>query len=239
MSILLLIWLEKWWNILKDNLKNHRKPLKTRSAFVSNVGAAIFFLSENRSGLLMRVRLYSTNAEIATINGETDHATDFRSKSATIPNNIRRFRLLRYDSSIKWVFFIHLKWSRHTWFSSLIPRGSLIWHQTTSFRLAHLDGSIRTSTWADLGWGVFFLIRKFFTEPKHWHHYTNRWHYHVWYYFLPDHHQAVLIKKMGQRTRGCSPFVLLFLINHTHSDAGNTQWTCRLCENDVKTIRRL
>ena len=47
---------------------------------VSNVGALRYFLLQNRSGLLMKERLYSMNVVIVTINGEVHHATDFSSK---------------------------------------------------------------------------------------------------------------------------------------------------------------
>ena len=53
-------------------LKNHRNPLKTRCTLVSSVGATMFFLSKNRSGLLTKERLYSTSVEIAKINGGMD-----------------------------------------------------------------------------------------------------------------------------------------------------------------------
>ena len=46
----------------------------------SNVVGKMFFLLQDRSGLLTKERPYSTSVEIATINGETDHATDFGSK---------------------------------------------------------------------------------------------------------------------------------------------------------------
>ena len=38
----------------------------------SNVGATMYYPLQSRLGLLMRERLYSTSAEIVTINGETD-----------------------------------------------------------------------------------------------------------------------------------------------------------------------
>ena len=56
-------------------MKNHRKPLKIRCTFISNVGAARYFLSKNRSDLLMRGRLYLTSVVIVTINGEIDYVT--------------------------------------------------------------------------------------------------------------------------------------------------------------------
>ena len=60
-----------------QKMKSHRNPLKIHCKLVSNVGATMLFLLQNRSDLLARERLYSTSAEIATTNGETDHATDF------------------------------------------------------------------------------------------------------------------------------------------------------------------
>ena len=93
--------------------------------------------------------------------------------------------VLRYDYNIKWVYLAHLKIitscmiQAKTW-KTLTVR--LDWHQMTSFRLAHLDGSIRISTgWAhkvflyettevlgtaraDLGWGVFFLTKNFLSR---------------------------------------------------------------------------
>ena len=91
--------------------------------------------------------------------------------------------VLRYDYNIKWVYLAHLKIitscmiQAKTW-KTLTVRFD--WHQMISFRLAHLDGSIRISTgWAhkvflyettevlgtaraDLWWGVFFLTKNFF-----------------------------------------------------------------------------
>ena len=46
--------------------------MKTRCTLVSNVGAIMYFLLQNRSDPLMRERLYSTSAETATINGGMD-----------------------------------------------------------------------------------------------------------------------------------------------------------------------
>ena len=54
------------------HLEKLQEPLKTRCTSVSNMLAAIYFLLQNRSDLLMREHLYSTNVEIATINGEMD-----------------------------------------------------------------------------------------------------------------------------------------------------------------------
>ena len=53
-------------------LKNHRNPLKTRCKLVSYVVATVYFLLENRSGLLMREHLCSMSAVIVTINGAMD-----------------------------------------------------------------------------------------------------------------------------------------------------------------------
>ena len=64
-------------------LKNHKKPLKTRCIPVLNVGATIYFLLQNRSGLPMREHLYSMNVVIVTINGEmadTHYATNLQLK---------------------------------------------------------------------------------------------------------------------------------------------------------------
>ena len=54
------------------HLEKLQEPLKTRCTSVSNMLAAIYFLLQNRSDMLMREHLYSTNVEIATINGEMD-----------------------------------------------------------------------------------------------------------------------------------------------------------------------
>ena len=40
-------------NVLQGSLKNHGKPLKTRCILASNVRATRYFLSRNRSGLVM------------------------------------------------------------------------------------------------------------------------------------------------------------------------------------------
>ena len=61
-------------------MKNHKNPLKTRCTLVSNVGATKYFLSQNRSDLLMRGRLYSMSAVIVTINGGTDYVGNSKSK---------------------------------------------------------------------------------------------------------------------------------------------------------------
>ena len=42
-------------------IESHRKPLKTLCTLVSDVGAIMFFLLQNRSGLPKRERLYSTS----------------------------------------------------------------------------------------------------------------------------------------------------------------------------------
>ena len=69
LNILFLIQLERRWNILQDSLKNYKKNLKL---FVHLFRATMFFLSQNRSGLLTKERLYSTSVETAIINGEMD-----------------------------------------------------------------------------------------------------------------------------------------------------------------------
>ena len=76
LNILFLIQPGKRWKVLQGSLKNHRKPLKTCCTLVSNVGATRYFLSQNRSGLLMREWSYSTSAEVVTINGRTDYETN-------------------------------------------------------------------------------------------------------------------------------------------------------------------
>ena len=53
-------------------LEKSRETLKTRCTLVSNVGAKMYFPLQNRSGLLMRKRLYSASAETAIINGGMD-----------------------------------------------------------------------------------------------------------------------------------------------------------------------
>ena len=62
---------EKLKRVIRS-LKNHRKPLKTRCTLVSNVGATRYSLSQNRSDLLIRERLYSTSVVMVTINGGID-----------------------------------------------------------------------------------------------------------------------------------------------------------------------
>ena len=62
---------EKMKRFLRQ-LEKSQKPLKTRCTLVSNVGATIYFLLQNRSGLLMGEHLYSMSVVIVTINGGTD-----------------------------------------------------------------------------------------------------------------------------------------------------------------------
>ena len=50
----------------------HLKTLKTCSTLVSNVVATIYFLLQDKLGLLMREHLYSISVVIATINGGMD-----------------------------------------------------------------------------------------------------------------------------------------------------------------------
>ena len=57
-------------------LKKSQEALKTGCTLVSYVGTTIFFLLQNRSGLLTREHLCSMSAEIVAINGETDYATN-------------------------------------------------------------------------------------------------------------------------------------------------------------------
>ena len=52
--------------------ENHKKPLKTRCTLVSNLGATIYFLLQNKSGLLMGEHLYSMSVVIVTINRGMD-----------------------------------------------------------------------------------------------------------------------------------------------------------------------
>ena len=54
------------------HLKNPKKNLKTRCTLVSNVGATMYFPSQNRLGLLAKERLYSTNVVIVAINRGMD-----------------------------------------------------------------------------------------------------------------------------------------------------------------------
>ena len=63
---------------MKRFIRQHEKSqeaFEIRCTLVSNVGAARYFPSQNRSTLLMRRRLYSTSVVIVTINGEIDYAT--------------------------------------------------------------------------------------------------------------------------------------------------------------------
>ena len=68
-------------------LEKHRKPLKTHCTLVSYVEAVMFFLLQNRSGLLTKERLYSTSVEIVTINGEMDKQRLSESKKTHEKNN--------------------------------------------------------------------------------------------------------------------------------------------------------
>ena len=65
-------------------LEKSQDPWKTRCALVLNVGTTIYFLLQNRSGLLMRKHVSSTSFVIVTINGgidNTDYAKIIRSIS--------------------------------------------------------------------------------------------------------------------------------------------------------------
>ena len=53
-------------------LVKSQEALEARCTFASIVVATMYFLLQNRSGLLMRKHLYSTCAEITTINGGMD-----------------------------------------------------------------------------------------------------------------------------------------------------------------------
>ena len=57
---------------MKNHRKNHRNFLKNRGTLVSNVGATMYFPSQNRSGLLIKEHLYLTSVMIVTINGGMD-----------------------------------------------------------------------------------------------------------------------------------------------------------------------
>ena len=81
--------------------ENPRKPLDSSLYTCFNVAATRYFPSQNRLGLLMRKRLYSTSVVIVTINGGM-------------------------DDNVEWVFLVHLKWARHTWLNNVNPWGSLI-----------------------------------------------------------------------------------------------------------------
>ena len=53
-------------------IRQLEKPQKTRCALISNVGATMYFPSQNMSKLLMKEHLYSTSVMIVTINGGMD-----------------------------------------------------------------------------------------------------------------------------------------------------------------------
>ena len=64
-------------------IEKSKKPLKTCCTLVSNVVGAIYFLLQNRLGLLMREHLHSTNVTNVTINGgmdDTHYATNLQLK---------------------------------------------------------------------------------------------------------------------------------------------------------------
>ena len=94
---------EKMKNVLQDSLKNHRKLLKTRCTLVSNVVAIIYFLLQNKSGLLMRKHHYSMSVVIVTINGGMDD-THVGIQTILITSDI-----LGYDIRIKVTLFGSLK----------------------------------------------------------------------------------------------------------------------------------
>ena len=60
-------------------LEKPQEALEDSCTLVSNVGATRYFPSQNRLGLLMRKRPYSTSVAIVTINGGTNHAGIFKS----------------------------------------------------------------------------------------------------------------------------------------------------------------
>ena len=64
-------------------LEKPQEPLKTHCTLVSYVVATMYFLLQNKLGLLMREYLYSMSVMIVTINGrmdDTHHATNLQSK---------------------------------------------------------------------------------------------------------------------------------------------------------------
>ena len=60
----------------------------------------MFFLLQNRSGLLTKQRLYSTSVEVATINGEMDD-TDDVANDLILPTVSITSDVLGYDDNVK------------------------------------------------------------------------------------------------------------------------------------------
>ena len=63
---------EKVKRVIRKLEKSQEALENSKLTLVSNMGATMYFPLQNRWGLLMRGRLYSTSAEIATINGGMD-----------------------------------------------------------------------------------------------------------------------------------------------------------------------
>ena len=104
LNILFLIQPGKRWNVLQGSLNVLQGSLKTRCILASNVRATRYFLSRNRSGLVMSEWPYSTNAEVATVNGGADYATSAQQKSACYVSPIRDTNYLYHigRSKIRW-----------------------------------------------------------------------------------------------------------------------------------------